>query len=128
MPWTYERNTSLGLVEVFYTGEVTTRELQESTSALIELEKTDGLIRFLVDVTEMRLSSFTSLFDIFNIPAKQYEEEEADRDGRVAVFVPDHSEMLSVVKFYENACVNRGWMVKRFAERQEALEWLISEE
>lgn len=70
MPWTYERNASLGVVEVVYKGEVSARELRESTSELIGLEKREGLIWFLVDVTEMTLSPFYLAVRHFQHPHK----------------------------------------------------------
>ncbi len=127
MPWRYERNTELGIVEVFYTGTTSAQDLQESTSALIELEKRENLNRFLVDVSAMTLDASTSLLDILALPARQYLEEHADRRGCVAVFVPDSSAAVDAVRFYETACRNRGWIVQRFAEHGEALAWLADD-
>ena len=124
MPWSYERNPELGIVEVVYKGEISARELQGSSSEFIGLEKREGLNRFLIDAVEMALARRASLFDVLALPAKQYGEEEADRAGRVAVYASDSSKAQDVVQFYETACVNRGWMVKSFRGRQEAVKWL----
>ena len=124
MPWSYERNVTLGVVEVVYSGTVSAGDLRESTETCIGLEKQEGLNRFLVDATDMTLDPDASLLDIFNLPAAQYEEQEADRQGRLAVYVSESSKSVDVVRFYETACVNRGWMVKMFFARQDAVEWL----
>ena len=78
MPWTYEINPTLQIVEVAYTGNTTARDLQESTSAFIALEKKEGLNRFLIDTSEMELTA--SIMDVYNLPDKQYLEEAAEMD------------------------------------------------
>ena len=124
MPWTYEYNTTLQIVEVEYTGEITAVELRESTSAFIALEADKGLNRFLVDTTEMKIAS--SMADIYDLPTKQYLEEQADRRGRVALMLPDCPKTKEAVLFYEDVCRNRGWMVQAFSKRQEAVDWLTA--
>lgn len=124
MSWSYTRNEMLGIVEVVYAGDVSARELQEATSEFIGLEKREGLNRFLVDVADMTLARSTRLSDLFDLPAIQYEREKADRKGRVAVFAPVTSKVLDEAQFYESACINRGWNVRVFAVREEAVSWL----
>ena len=125
MPWTCKHNSTLKIIEVFYTGQITGRDLQEVTSELINLEIEKGMNRFLIDTTEMRLPPSFSLIDLYDLPSKQYLEDEADRHGRVAVvFLPTSSTAKKAAEFYETVCRNRGWMVKVFSERQEAVNWL----
>ena len=121
MPWSYVRNSELKIVDVVYKGEISASDLRESTSEFIVLEKREALNRFLIDADEMSLAPNTSLFDVLDLPAKQYVEEEADRAGRVAVYLSASSKAQDTVQFYETACTNRGWMVKVFRGRQEAL-------
>ncbi len=127
MPWRYEHNETSGIVEVFYTGNITAQDLRQSTSELIQLEKRDGLNRFLVDASAMSLDADTSLIDILALPARQYLDEEADRQGCVAVFAPEESNAIDAVRFYETACKNRGWLVQQFPAREAALRWLMQE-
>ena len=122
MPWTYKHNPTLQIVEVVYSGEITARDLRESSSAFIALEKEKGINWFLVDATKMKLAA--SLLDVYDLPTKQYLEEEADRLGRVAVILPSCSKAKEAVQFYETVCRNRGWMVQTFSRRQEAVDWL----
>jgi hypothetical protein len=124
MSWSYEHNPTLGVVEVVYKSEVSARDLRESTSELIELGKREGLNRFLVDAADMTLAPSTSLVDAYDLPTRQYVEQGADRQCRVAIYLPDSARARDAVRFYETACVNRGWMVKVFSERQEAVKWL----
>ena len=122
MPWTSKHNPALQIVEVVYAGEITARELHESSSAFIALEKEKGINWFLVDATKMKLTA--SLLDVYDLPTKQYLEEKADRLGRVAVILPSCSKTREAVQFYETVCRNRGWMVQTFSKRQEAVDWL----
>lgn len=124
MPWTYRENPNLQIIEVAYSGITTANDLQESTSDLIALEREKGLNRFLVDTTEMVYSG--SLVDVYNLVSKQYIQEGADRNGRVAVILPTFSRDKETVNFYETVCKNRGWNVKVFLARQEAVNWLTS--
>ena len=122
MPWTYEYKPGLRVVDVVYVGDITPQDLQESTSACIRLEKEKGLNQFLVDAQDMKLAS--PLVEFYNLPAQQYLEEEADRQGRVAVVLPTDPNAKEAALLYETACRNRGWMVRVFAERRAAVDWL----
>ena len=125
MPWGYTRNPQLPIVEVEFSGDVTAHDLQEATSTLIALEKEEGVNRFLIDPTKMVFAA--SMTDVYNLPEKQYVEEQADRSGRVAVILPTSPEEREAVQFYETACRNRGWHVKAFADTPEAVEWLTQD-
>lgn len=122
MPWTFEHNPALQIVEVVYAGEINAHDLHESSSAFIALEKEKGINQFLVDATKMKLNA--SLLDVYDLPTKQYLEEKADRLGRVAIILPSCSKTQEAVQFYETVCRNRGWMVQAFSTRQEAVDWL----
>ena len=122
MPWIYEHNPTLQIIEVVYAGDITARDLRESNSEFIALEKEKGMNRFLVDATGMKLDA--NLVDLYNIPTQQYVEEKADRQGRVAVLLPTSTRAKKAVEFFETVCRNRGWLVQVFSERQKALDWL----
>ncbi len=122
MPWSYEVDPVQHIVKVAYTGDVTKHELRESASECIAMEEKKGLNRFLVDTTEMK--SVSSLMDLYDLPANQYVEENADRLGRVALVPPKSPKAREAVRFYETVCQNRGWMVQVFEKRHAAIEWL----
>ncbi|MBN1378896.1 MAG: STAS/SEC14 domain-containing protein [Gammaproteobacteria bacterium] len=124
MPYTLNYNHSLQLVEVVYTGKVTADELRESTSKAIALGKKHGDADALVDGTEMELVA--SSVDLLDLPAHQYEAEKMSRRVRVAFVLPKLSKELENSKFYETASVNRGWQVRLFPNRNEAIEWLTT--
>jgi len=124
MPWAYEENPTLGIVEVAYTGPITQPELTESVSKLIALETERSMNRFLVDATAMELDPSLSLGDFFGIPTEQYVDEKADRQGRVALLLPTCPIARQAVQFYETVCQNRGWLVKAVSSREEAIAYL----
>lgn len=122
MPWTYEHNPVLQIIDVVYAGNITARDLRESTSELIALGKEKGINRFLLDTTEMKLD--TNLVDLYDLPTQQYVEEKADRQGRIAVILPKSTRARKAAEFFETVCRNRGWLVQVFSERQGAVDWL----
>ncbi|MDJ0834833.1 MAG: hypothetical protein QNJ69_15025 [Gammaproteobacteria bacterium] len=106
--------------------EVSSQDLKDITSEFIRFEKEQGINRFLVNATGINITA--SLMDIYYLPNRQYIEEDADRDGRVALILPTDKKQKEYVQFYETVCVNRGWDVKAFKQRQPALEWLLADQ
>lgn len=122
MPYTIKHNSSLGVIELTYSGLVTGADLKEATSECISLGKQTGATKFLVDEAGMELAA--SFVDLLKLPEVQYVNEEADRQGRVAVVLPASGKARDAVQFFEIACKNRGWFVQTFSDRQSAMDWL----
>lgn len=125
MEWYFVRYPEQGFVENVCKGEINARDLREDISEAIRIEKEEGLIRFLSNVTELIIPPEFSFFDILAMPADQWVKEEADRDARVAVLSSGHPSQREAVQFYETAAMNRGWNVKAFIDREEAIAWLL---
>lgn len=126
MPWSGKIHDDIAAAEVVYFGVVTVDEIMEATAWLIELEKMRGLRDFLIDVEKFVPAPDFSLFDILEVLSQQ-QADGALRDGRVALFASETSAAREALEFYENAATNRGWLVKAYSEREEALEWLLAE-
>ena len=122
MPYTINHNTSLGVIELTYSGRITGADLKEATSKCISLGKQTGTTKFLVDEVGMDLAAST--VDLYDLPNKQYADEEANRQAQVAIILPASKEARKAVQFYEIACQNCGWFVRVFSERQTAINWL----
>lgn len=122
MSYTINHNASLGVIELTYSGRITGTDLKEATSECISLGKQTGTTKFLVDEVGMDLDA--SIVDLFNLPNKQYADEEANRQGQVAIILPTSKEARKAVQFYAIACQNRGWFVRVFSERLSAINWL----
>ena len=126
MPWSYEHHQQSDVVEVLFEGVIDTHDLKSLTTELIQMEKDKGVNRFLLDCTTMELDASVSLIDVYNLPAKQYLEEEADRFAKVAVMHAESHNTDHAIDFYEMVCQNRGWLVEAFSDRDAALAWLAS--
>jgi len=122
MPWSANYNKTLCLIEIEYTGVTTAQELQESTTHCIALGKEKDTKRFLVNAIDMELSA--TMMDIYNIPTKQYVDEEADPMGRLAIIAPNSARGIQAAKIFEIVCRSNGWMAKVFENDQAALGWL----
>ena len=122
MKWTLNYDGALSIVALVFTGRNTGQDLRESTSEAIALGKRQGCLKFLVDATDMELDA--TRFELYDLPATQYRVENLDRRSRAALVLPKLPKELEDAKFYETACVNRGWRVKSFRTRDEAIEWL----
>jgi hypothetical protein len=62
--------------------------------------------------------------DIYDFPNKQYNEEGSNRGVRMALIMPNSSKAMALAEFFVTVCLNRGWMVKEFTDRQRAIDWL----
>jgi hypothetical protein len=125
MPWTVEYNSELGIVEGRYVGRVTDDDFKEATIKAIGLAKVNNTNRFFIDDSEWEGGA--SVLGLFQLP-KMHEKLEADRTSRAALILPPSSRAAEVrdAQFYETVCKNRGWNVRVFLEREEAIKWLTS--
>jgi hypothetical protein len=122
MAYTLRFNPTLRIVELVFTGRYTAQVSRESTSKAIALGKEHGDVDALVDASKAELA--VSLFDLLDLPARQYDRESMNRRIRVAVVPPSLPNDLELAQFYETACLNRGWQVQLFPNRKDAIEWL----
>ncbi len=122
MPWSVKHNPSLGIIEEVFTGQMKMSELKESVSQRIVLEKETGITKVLVDASELVLDA--TIFEVLNLPDKFYSSQEASRVTHMALVLPTSPKTKEDAEFYETACLNRGWYVQIFSDRQSAVEWL----
>lgn len=122
MTWTVDYNSTLHIIEGVFTGRTTESDLKESTTKAIALSKEQGKVNFLIDATELELT--TSIFDLYDLPATQYGAENLNHQSRLALVLPKLLEEKVNVQFYKTTCVNRGWFVQLFPNRDKAIKWL----
>ena len=122
VPYSVKHDPLLGIVEVTFTGLLSGADLREATTECIALQKQTGATRFLVDLNGSELGAST--LDIYDLPDKQYGEEDLDIHSRIAVILPTTGKTREAALFYEAACRNRGWHTKVLPDRQSAIEWL----
>lgn len=124
MPWSVTFNSSLNIIEEVFSGNVSAPEFREAMSKRISLGKKAGSTKILNDVKEVVVDC--SVMDVLNFPSKHYDEEGASRNVRMALIMPTVGESREMAKFFVTACLNRGWQVKEFDDRHEAIDWLLT--
>ncbi len=121
MSWTVTHHASLGVIEMRLVGVVSGDDLRAATTEGIAMVRKHQLNRGLVDATEQQKTG--SMVDLIELP-QQYSSEGLSRDTCIALVIPDNRELHGIAEFYETVCVNRGWQVRTFATRKQALAWL----
>jgi len=125
MPWVVKHDPAANMVEMICNGPMTGVDLRESTTSCISLGREASSTKFLVDVSGVEIEA--SMLDLYELPARQYVAEGADRNSRVALIQPTSPAARDAIKFYETVCKNRGWIVQTFTNRQSAVEWLAGD-
>ena len=114
----------LGIVEIVYSGCITIYDIEESTAKALAVAIKTNFGRFLVEFRDADIKLSTA--DIFNMPGI-LENMQFDKKIRAAIIVPDSAEIMKKAIFYETVCNNRGWQAQVFTKRQDAINWLLSE-
>ena len=122
MSYSVKHDPLPGIVEATFTGSIAGADLRNATTECIALQKQTGATRFLVDLNGSELGAST--LDIYDLPDKQYGDEDLDIHSHIAVIVPAAGRTREAALFYEAACRNRGWHTKVFPDRQSAIDWL----
>ena len=122
MSWSVKYNPALGIIEEVFGGLMTMSELEESVSQRICLEKETGAKKVLVDASDLTLDA--TIVEVYSLPNKLYEDQEASRLTHMALVLPTSPKTKEAAEFYQTACFNRGWKVEMFPDRESALNWL----
>jgi len=123
MPAEVKYNKPSGLIEIVYSGNLTTPMLREAVRKRIAIQNKTGAMRVLADASNIQLTP--SIFDLFNLPNRLFSEENADRRTMIALVLPDTEEPKKMATFLETASINRGWSMQVFEDRQSAVAWLM---
>lgn len=122
MAVTYTYNADLCIVEITSKGIVSSKELKSEQTPIFALAEEHNTDMFLLDLTNYERS--LSLIDILG--GVSFYGKKTTMRIRIAVLAPISEEALQDALFYETVCVNRGWNVRVFAERQDAINWLVN--
>jgi len=117
-------NHDLNIIEIKFRQGITHDDLEQVTAKAITLANEHDLTRFLVDVSEADL--LTPLVDVYDLPDKRYDELGACHSNRLALIPSSTERGTKIAAFYEYVCLNRGWNVKTFLSREQAIKWLLS--
>ena len=124
MAMSTEYHPDLGIVEVKFTGQLSEDEQRTATFEAYELGKEYNTILFIVNSLEVEKVQF---IDIYYLP-RLYNELGFDRHSRIAQILPRNKEAIEFAEFYEDVLSNRGWQIKSFADREEAIIWLTNKD
>jgi len=122
MPVKVKENSGLKIIEVFYSGITTSKDMKEATSQSITTMSETGINKILIDMRGIKLD--TSLMDIHDMPDKQYEQEGLDSDSRIAMIYAGTAIENELIDYFASVSRNRGWKVSTFSEHSDAIKWL----
>jgi hypothetical protein len=125
MSWHINYNEESRIIEIIYSGNVTGRDIREATEKRISLQKETGATLVLADTSQSQEGP--PLMELYDLPDKIYSKLNARRDTRFAFILPINSKAKKLAHFFQTTAKNRGWKIKLFKERKDALSWLTNE-
>ncbi len=123
MPYTLNLADDPERIEMVYYGTVSAEEYKNALVEFVIFQKEHRRLLVLTDLTDMVVTpSILNVYDAINM----FENMGIHRNTSEALIIPANKFAVENVKFYENACQNRGFNVRLFTDRDEALKWLAS--
>lgn len=122
MPWKIAFDEQSRIVETTYTGQLSPAEVREAALGTIATGRQYETNLFLGDC--LTLEHAGSLFNIYDL-IRLYESLELV-SVKEAILLPRSPEALNDLKFYETIAQNRGFNVRVFDNRADALRWLLT--
>ena len=111
------------VVESLFDVTYTKQDIIDSTKQAVSLANEKGTNLYLADCTSLtRGRSVVEIYSFGDI----YTELHIPRGSRQAVILSTNKQIESNSRFYETATRNKGYDVKVFNDRIEAIAWLIN--
>jgi hypothetical protein len=110
------------IIEIENKNEITNEDMITQTKEVIILQHEKHIFSILADFASVRVN--TNISDVFQFP-ELYEQMGMDHKSKIAVFVSDIEIKTEELQFYETICLNRGWNIKIFLDRKDAIKWLL---
>lgn len=110
------------IVETVNVGIVTAKDLSDEVEQAVVLGNKNGCRRFLSDHSQSEVRY--SFLDVYELPSL-YAAHGLDRSCWIAIIPPASEDGAEIANFQETVCHNRGWNIRKFEDRREALEWLL---
>jgi hypothetical protein len=114
-----------GVVAIYNKGEIDYDELAKQSQEAIKLGREKNSRLFLTDFSNVEVNA--NMLEIFKFPG-MYEQSGMSKLSKIAVVVSKKELKTEKMSFYDDICVNRGWQIKIFLQKDLALEWLASKE
>lgn len=127
MAWSARYDSKTNIIEVIYSGTLSMDDIKNAIIQRISIQEETGAMSVLADISGID-NVKVHLVDIFSIADTFFENINSDRRTRIALILPRYPKAREDALFYETACLNRGWKVKSFEDREEAIKWLLEME
>lgn len=121
MPWNVIAHADLPIVETVYAGTMTGADVGAAAVETLRVATSLGRNRLFADCSA--LEGGHSIFDLYELSGLDALRQLQLRE---AILQPELSSSLEKVRFWETACLNRGVQVRIFADRDEAIRWLLA--
>jgi len=126
MPWSVKYDQRTKIVEVIYSGTVTQEELKNAIIERLRIQNQHKSFFVLIDCSQVERNA-GGILDVHDIPEKIYEIEKVNRRTCHALALSKYPNARKASFHYETVCNNRGWRVKIFENREDAVGWLQEE-
>lgn len=123
MPWKITVLSEFPIIETRYEGILTQGELSEAVRETLALGRVNSTALFLGDCTA--LAGGHSVVDLYLL-ADSIMASGIGHTLKEALLLPELPGSAENVRFWETTCYNRGFRVRIFQERSQALEWLMA--
>lgn len=124
MPWSVEYRSDPSYIETRYEGILRPDELRAAIEATMAASIKERTLRFLGDCS--LLEGGHSVVDLYAM-VDLLEASGVARGMREAIIMPFLAPAARDVQFWETAAMNRGFFVRLFPDREQALTWLLEE-
>jgi len=124
MSWKAIHNKNLGILEVSFAGSPEISELKEAVATSLKLCYEKQVTRVLADCTKLITSGHDSIVGTYEL-GSFYESLKIEVVMKEAIILPVSEKAASMMYFFETTARNRGFNVRVFPERNDALEWLL---
>ena len=124
MPWQINYLAEHHVLESQIYGQITATELDEGVAAALREGSARGTSHYLCDTS--RLTGGHSIFDLYAL-AEKLHEMGMPFGAREALIIPQQPIQTLDAAFWETLCCNRGFEVRSFVDRDNAMAWLTRE-
>jgi hypothetical protein len=124
MSWQAEYNKNIGILEVEFSGSPDIEELKEAVLFSLNLCMINQVTRVLADCSRLETSNDNSILKNYEL-GTFYESLRIEVVMKEAIILPESGKAASMMYFFETTARNRGFNVRVFPTREEALEWLL---
>ncbi len=122
MAWHIAFDEPTRVVETTYAGLLGIEEIRAAALATLDAGRAHGTHLYLGDC--LTLEHAATLFNIYDL-VRFYESLPLDFIMKEAILLPLAPDASDDLKFYETTAKNRGYNVRVFNDRAEALRWLL---